>query len=50
MAATIAKMPRVPSAPDHREIELQAIIAVMLKAGKNRDCQFSLSVTNEASG
>src|SRR5436305_1780822 len=29
--ATIAQTPNTPETPDHREIELQAIIAVMLK-------------------
>jgi hypothetical protein len=29
--ATIAQTPKVPNAPDHREIELQAIITVILK-------------------
>src|SRR5579859_5405918 len=31
MTATIAQTPKTPETPDHFEIELQAIIAVMLK-------------------
>jgi hypothetical protein len=33
MTATIAQTPKVPKAPDHRDIELQAIITVILKTG-----------------